>query len=403
MKNKFLVVLLLAILSFAIITGISNFIISNNNIEIIDNIVDNSDPVEEIVEEDIAEEAEEKPSSISIDLLAVGDVMFHTTQIQSAQIGENEYDFNQAFKYVSSYIEEADISMANFETVTVPDREYTGFPNFNSPVETIEALSNAGFDILSTANNHSLDQGRDGIISTIDTIEENGMDYVGTSKEADSPPLILDVEGMKIGFLSYTYGLNGMDVVITSDELSYMVNLIDERRVQDDIESLKEKDVDLIVSYIHWGNEYQMEPLEQQQVLGRNMIEWGVNILLGSHPHVLQRSEVVEFEGKSNYIVYSMGNFLSNQREITMGNSYTEDGVMIKINIEKDLESEETIITNVDYIPTWVYRYGPEGNHSYEILPTEEVINGDLDIDVDDNVMERIEKSYNDVIGVYGE
>ena len=220
MKNKFLVVLLLAILSFAIITGISNFIISNNNIEIIDNIVDNSDPVEEIVEEDIAEEAEEKPSSISIDLLAVGDVMFHTTQIQSAQIGENEYDFNQAFKYVSSYIEEADISMANFETVTVPDREYTGFPNFNSPVETIEALSNAGFDILSTANNHSLDQGRDGIISTIDTIEENGMDYVGTSKEADSPPLILDVEGMKIGFLSYTYGLNGMDVVITSDELS---------------------------------------------------------------------------------------------------------------------------------------------------------------------------------------
>lgn len=394
MRRRFLVILLLILISFVAISELNNIMMSDkNDIDVIDNITDDEDEIEE----DIPEE----PNTVEIDILAVGDIMFHMPQVESARVGQNEYDFNPIYKHVKPYIQGADLALANYETVTIPNRSYSGFPRFNSPVETVETLSNAGFNIISTANNHSADQGREGIISTIDAIVANGMDYIGTSKDRDSKPLILDIEGIEIGFLSYTFGLNGLGSLLTSDELSYMVNLIDEEKIQEDIEVLKDNEVDLIVSYIHWGNEYEREPSEYQQTLGRNMVDWGVNIVLGSHPHVVQKSEIIEKDGKDNLIVYSMGNFISNQREITMGNSYTEDGVMINISIEKDFESNEVIISDIDYIPTWVYRYGDEDNYSYEILPTEKVINGELSIGADASVMQRIEKSYNDVIGVF--
>lgn len=191
-------------------------------------------------------------------------------------------------------------------------------------------------------------------------------------------PLIVDVEGIKIGVLSYTYGLNGLDSRLTPEELSYMVNLIDEDKMQDDINQLKNNDVDLIISYIHWGNEYQHQPSDYQLTLGRKMVEWGVNLVLGSHPHVVQKSEIVEYGGRDNLIVYSMGNFISNQREVTMGNSYSEDGVMVKIGIEKDLTSNETVINEVEYIPTWVYRYKDGDKYAYEILPTGDVLDGSI-------------------------
>lgn len=395
MRKRFLVILLLIIISFVGINEINNIMMSDgNDIDLIDNTPDED---EDEIEEDIPEE----PNTVEINILAVGDIMFHMPQVVSARIGQNQYDFNPIYKYVKSYIQDADIALANYETVAVPNRSYSGFPRFNSPVETIEALANTGFDILSTANNHTVDQGREGIISTIDAIVANGMDYIGTSKEPNSEPLILDIEGIEVGFLSYTFGLNGLGSLLTSDELSYMVNLIDEGKIQEDIQILKDREVDLIVSYIHWGSEYEREPSEYQQTLGRNMVDWGVNIVLGSHPHVVQRAEIIKKDGKDNLIVYSMGNFISNQRETTMGNSYTEDGVMVSINIEKDFDSNEVIISKVDYIPTWVYRYGIEGNYNYEILPTEKLINGELSIDADASVMQRIDKSYSDVMGVF--
>lgn len=359
---------------------------------------------EEYIDEELEEipERPEEPKFSSINILAVGDIMFHSPQYRAAFNKEtNSYDFTPTFRHVKRYVEEADIALGNFETVTAGEGvSFSGFPRFNTPKESLLALKETGFDILSTANNHCIDQGKKGLISTIDNINEYKMKNIGTYKEPGDNILIEEREGIKIGFLSYTYGLNGLDSLLKAEELAYMVNRIDEEKIKEDIEKLKSLDVDLITVFIHWGNEYQREPSTYQLELGSKMVEWGANIILGSHPHVIQKSQIINKDGKDNFIIYSMGNFLSNQRKETMNNPYTEDGVMINLEIEKNLNSNETIIKSVQYIPTWVHRFrDSNGKLSYEIIPINDYINGELDIAIAGSLKERIMKSYNDTMG----
>lgn len=344
-------------------------------------------------------EPEETEEINNISLLAVGDIMFHMPQIKSAQLTRDSYDFLPVFKYVKDYIEEADMALANFETVTAGrDRAYSGFPRFNSPEESILALKDAGFDILSTANNHSLDQGKTGIISTLNNIDKYGLKAIGTYKEPQIEPLIEELNGIKIGFLSYTYGLNGLDSLLSAEEATYMVNTIDEEKIEREIQDLKERDVDLVAIYIHWGNEYERAPSEYQISLGHKMIEWGGDIILGSHPHVIQKSEIINQDGKDKFIIYSMGNFISNQSETSMGDPFTEDGLMVEIDIEKNMKRGETIIKNVNYIPTWVYKSGQGNKVEYEILPIMDVVEGKIKLDLQPDIISRMKKSYKDTM-----
>ncbi|MEW8973693.1 MAG: CapA family protein [Tissierellaceae bacterium] len=356
-----------------------------------------------IVNEEIFEHIERdlKEENIkNIDLLAVGDIMFHIPQIKSAKIKDGSYDFVPVFKHVREYIEGADIAIANFETVTVDERRYSGFPRFNSPGASILALKEIGFDILSTANNHSLDQGKQGVISTLKNIEDVGLKSIGTYNEPQTELFVEEVQGINIGFLSYTYGVNGLEATLSKEELSYMINLIDEDKIEKDISDLREREVDIIVVFIHWGYEYHREPSKYQIELGNKMIGWGANIVLGSHPHVIQRAETIDYNGKNNFVIYSMGNFISNQSEITTGNPYTEDGVMVKINIEKNLESGETSIKDIDYIPTWVHKFKEEGKLKYEILPVPYILSEDLNLDLNEKTMLKIKRSYVDTMKV---
>src|SRR5699024_3372525 len=138
-------------------------------------------------------------------------------------------------------------------------------------------------------------------------------------------------------------------------------------KIKGDIEELNEKDVDMIIVLIHWGEEYHREPSQYQIELGHKMVDWGANIILGSHPHVIQKSEIVEKDGRDNYIIYSMGNFLSNQRKETMGNAYAEDGVIVQIDLEKDLDNQETNIKNIEFMPTWIHKYIEDNDTHYKI------------------------------------
>lgn len=380
---------LLTLLLSACKTMIKPEINSDNIVNIDIEKIDKEIPL--IVEEKIEDKIEE------ITLLAVGDIMFHSPQVRAAYLGEGQYDFTPTFKYVKEYIESADIALANYETVTVNNKPYSGFPRFNSPKETILALAEAGFDIISTANNHSLDQGKSGILSTLDTIEEYGLKSMGTYRTPEQQILIEDIKGIKIGLLSYTYGLNGLDSLLTKEELSYMINLINEEKIKSDIEKAIELGADLTVLFLHWGHEYHNNPSNYQIELGEKIMEWGGNIIFGSHPHVIQKSPIMN-NPKENYIIYSMGNFLSNQRKETMGNSLTEDGVMVKLNIEKNFTTGESIIKKVEYIPTWVYKYKSEGKYHYEILPVEEVISEKLLIELVEPVFNRIEDSHNNTL-----
>jgi poly-gamma-glutamate synthesis protein (capsule biosynthesis protein) len=358
---------------------------------------------EDLDEENIDIIKEPKKSNIKI--LAVGDIMFHSPQFKAAyNKKEGNYDFTPSFKYIKNYVQKSDLSLANFETVTAgKEIGFHGFPRFNTPKESLLAIKDAGFNILSTANNHSLDQGKGGLIKTIDSIEEHGMKNIGTYKEPSSRILIEEIEGIKMAFLCYTYGMNGMDATLTSEELGYMINKIDEDKIKEDIKKSKELDSDIIIVFIHWGNEYQREPSEYQIDLGKKMIDWGANIILGSHPHVIQRSETVHKDGKDNFIIYSMGNFLSNQRRENVDNKYTEDGVMVQIEIEKDFIKQDTKIKKIYYIPTWIHRYKDEKGLNYEILPIKDVLEGNIVIKEINQIKSRIKESYKDTIDKMGE
>lgn len=404
MKRNGVIILLVIAFSLIGYIGARTYMKSlSEEIDVKDEYTDVISEIDEdiITEEEIVEVPEE-PKISNINLLAVGDIMFHSPQYRAAFHKEtSSYDFTPTFKYVKKYIEEASIALGNFETVTAgEDIGFSGFPRFNTPKESLLALKETGFDILSTANNHSLDHGKKGLINTINNINEYNMKNIGTYKEPQEGFLIKEIEGIKIGFLSYTYGLNGMDSTLTKEELSYMVNRIDEEKIKKDIEDLKSLEVDIITVFIHWGHEYHREPSEYQIQLGSKMVEWGANIILGSHPHVIQKSEIINKDGKDNFIIYSMGNFLSNQRRETMENSYTEDGIMINLGIEKNLTSGETVIKDIQYIPTWVHRYRDiNGKLTYEILPLNDYINGELDIAITDSIKDRLKKSFNDTMG----
>ncbi len=342
-----------------------------------------------------------KKKKTTATILATGDIMFHSPQIKTAyNPSTGNYDFSDSFKHVKKYIEDADLSLGNLETVTAGSEiGFEGYPNFNSPVEALDAIRDTGYDILSTANNHCLDQGKKGLISTIDAIQQRGMKNVGTYKEPDNPLLIEKVNDISIGILSYTYGCNGMEHTLTDEELNYMVNLIDENKIKEDIEKTKEENVDLIVVFIHWGNEYQQEPSEEQIDLGDKMIDWGVDIVFGSHPHVIQESKVINKNGKKSFIIYSMGNFLSNQRRESINNKYTEDGIMVQIEVEKDFEENNTIIKNINYIPTWVSKYTINNQLKYEIIPVQEVLEKQGEYDgISKEAFLKIEESFNNTM-----
>lgn len=347
------------------------------------------------------EEKQEEDKISTATILAAGDVMFHTPQIRGAYNSQSgTYDFNDNFSLVKKYIESVDLALVNFETVTAgSDRGFHGYPNFNSPVESLEALANAGFDILSTANNHSLDQGKVGVISTIEALKSYGLKNIGTYNEPSDKILIEKVNDINVGLLSYTYGCNGMEYTLTEEELDNMINIIDEDRIKSDIEKSVEKGADLVVVFIHWGNEYQREPSEEQMELGRKMVEWGANIVFGSHPHVIQKSEIIEHNGKDNFIIYSLGNFISNQRRETINNKYTEDGIMVAIEVEKNFTKNETIIKNITYTPTWVHKYSVDGVAKYEIIPIDE---SNLD-EIDNSIHTKVKESYESTMSIIGQ
>ena len=390
-RSLFFIVLLLTLigLSFIVVDKYIAFAPS-----LVEAEVDNREPelkIEEIIIE--------PPKPTEIEILAVGDIIFHIPQINGAKLADGGYDFNPSFKYIKPYIEEADIAIANLETVIGGNEKgFKGFPRFNSPVETLDALKTAGFDVLVTANNHSLDGGKNGIINTINEIENRGLDYIGTSKEERRPFIIVEKEGVKIALLSYTYGLNGLDSLLSNEDRSRMINLINIETIEKDIESINNEDVDFIISYIHWGDEYHREPSGAQKDLANSLADFGVDLILGSHPHVIQRSERLLSETSPTYVVYSMGNFISNQSYQTMGVSYTEDGVLFRAKIIKDNETGITSLEEINYVPTWIYRELKNKNYTHYIIPIEKALNTELDIEFSYKLIERLKKSKLDTL-----
>lgn len=325
----------------------------------------------------------------SISLLAVGDIMYHSTQIKKTN---GAYDFEDNFKYVADQITAADVAVANFESTTTTAYAYSGYPAFNTPIEAVTAIKNAGFDVVSTVNNHAIDSGKVGIIDTIDAFADAGIQTVGTQKEASDGIVYREVKGIKLAFLAYSYGFNGLEGYLSDEDLATMVNTIDETRIQSDITKTKSAGADFTIVFIHWGQEYRTSPTEYQEELGLKMLEWGANVVLGSHPHVVERAESVEIDGEKRFIIYSLGNFISDQRLESVDDINTERGAMIQLTLTK--RGATNTVSSVSYFPTWVNKYQCPGRACYEVIPTKDVVEGTLALDVTQASMMRIKNAY---------
>jgi len=264
----------------------------------------------------IVQEPEVKiPDDITINITATGDIMCHSPNYKDAYNSNTKtYDFSHMFINVAKYITKADIAIGNLETTFAGEaRGYSGYPTFNSPSELGVAVKNIGIDIVSTANNHCMDKGASGVINTLDTLDEIGLDHIGTNRsiEEQNNILIKQVNGIKIAFLSFTYGTNGIPVPSGKE---YLVNLIDKELMAKQIELAKEQNVDLICTSMHWGIEYAQKQNKEQEELADFLFKHGVDIIIGNHAHVIQPMEMrkVTLEDgteKDCFVVYALRKF----------------------------------------------------------------------------------------------
>lgn len=344
----------------------------------------------------------EPAQKLKASILSAGDVIMHDNVIKSGKKGENEYDYNSIFDKIKPFVQEADFSIISFEGAALDsDKNYSGYPIFNAPPAIISAISNSGFDMVNTGNNHCLDKGLKGLLETRSIIKEQNMQVIGTFGDAaESRYKIRDLNGIKVGFLSYTYGCNMNENRLSKEERDIHLSLMDNEIIKTEIQTLSPK-VDLVVVLMHWGVEYRKEPTNEQKKLADNLFSWGADIVLGSHPHVIEPSEIREIDGEIKYIVYGMGNFLSNQiggnNPNERNNDYTEDGMMIHIEIEKDIRTEKTSIVSVKHIPTWVYRYTENNIFQYIIYPVPSIEQIESE-EIEPELAQKLKNSYNRTI-----
>lgn len=268
----------------------------------------------------------------SAEIVFAGDAMQHQRQIDAARQKDGSLDYGTYFTALRSYIESADFAVVNLET-PLGGAPYSGYPMFCAHDNYVDALTEAGFDLMLSANNHILDRRDRGVRRTIRTFEDKGVPWLGVYRNRahrDSVlPMIRDINGFKIGFLNYTYGTNGISK--TSDiEIDY----IDRALIASDVRKAREKGAELIAVCIHWGEEYKLLPNTAQKSLAKYLRDLGVELIIGGHPHVIQPMELRlnEKTGHPCLTVYSLGNFIS-----AMRTTDTRGGAMVRIKLARDI------------------------------------------------------------------
>lgn len=308
---------------------------------------------------------QEDRANDTLHLVFAGDIMTHGPQIRAALGKEGQYDFTPSFSLVKPLIEQADLAIGNLET-TFGGKPYSGYPMFSSPEAFGTALRDAGFDVLTTANNHSCDRGRFGVINTIDVLDSLGIATTGsyrTKEERTSrTPLLVTVKGVKLAILAYTYGTNGLPIPNPA-----LVDTISREQIARDLQRADSLGADYKIVQIHWGNEYERLPNKRQKDLAQWLTEQGVHAIIGSHPHVVQESTFLKRQNTqqdSTFVVYSMGNFISNQ--ITPPG--TRGGMLLSLDLIRDrAKGSWTTLPHYQYV--FVEKRSPKGEPIYRLRP----------------------------------
>ncbi|HNW88431.1 MAG TPA: CapA family protein [Bacteroidales bacterium] len=306
----------------------------------------------------------------SFSIIFAGDVMQHKPQIEAAWDDSLQtYSYDSCFKYVAPILRDNDLAMANFE-FTLGGKPYDGYPQFSAPDQMVTALLYAGFDIVATANNHSCDRGKKGIERTIRILDSMGLKHLGTyvdsASRANSYPMIITKNGIKLALLNYTYGTNGISVPAPN-----IVNMISEEQIKTDLKRAKDSMPDKTIVFIHWGDEYISNPNQYQEYYAKLCFDNGADIIIGMHPHVIQKIERMNYpdsNGREVFIAYSLGNYISNQRT-----RYRDGGMMVKIDLVK--HHNKVSIADCGYYLNWVYTPLENGKTRFYILPVSQFEN----------------------------
>jgi hypothetical protein len=350
------------------------------------NFADSSDII-------LSEGADSIPDTQKIVIVFVGDIMGHDAQIEGAYIDSaNAYNYEPTFRYVKDYISAADIAVGNLE-VTLAGKPFKGYPQFSSPDELALAARDAGFDVFITANNHALDRGAQGMERTITMLDSFNIIHAGIYRsEAEREtryPLIIESKGVRLAILNYTYGTNGLSV-----NLPYIINRIDTAQIKKDLLKAQLAKPDYIICTMHWGVEYERTENKVQQSLARFMFENGVDAIIGSHPHVIQPVRIencsISDTAKKCPVVYSLGNFVSNQRA-----EYKDGGIIAELHLSK--VNEKVIFDSICYLPYWVYRQEVKPDKFiFYALPIAKFEKNPSIIDLNDNDLYRFNRFKND-------
>lgn len=296
--------------------------------------------------------------SDTLNLLFIGDIMGHDPQIASAKLSNGSYDYSSVFAPITPLVSAMDFTIANLE-VTLAGPPFSGYPQFSSPDHLAQALKNAGIEVLMTANNHTCDKGKNGIIRTIAVLDSLGLKHTGswkdTASHALSPVLILRKNDFKIGILNYTYGTNGLPAPPPT-----YVNLIDTARIAADIAYCDSLRLDEVIVFVHWGREYELIQSAAQADLAAFLFQKGINIVIGAHPHLVQPMQMVPGE-RERLVVYSLGNFVSDQRT-----SPRDGGALFELKLVK--MGSKVHIADRGYHLTWVHKFLDANKMQYEVL-----------------------------------
>ena len=331
-------------------------------------------------------------------VLSTGDMLMHIGVINSGKQGDGSYNFDSIFRYVQSYTQAADFSVANLETTlcgTDNGYGYSGNPRFNCPDAIVDSLKSAGFDMLLTANNHANDTELVGMKRTLTVVREKGLDTLGTYLSADERKwTIEEVNGIKIGMICYTYSdgfnpsgapvlnfhevtENGILNYFTYDKLPEFYT-----ELGGYLEEMKAAGAEATMVYLHWGDEYKWKtgegPNTNQTAMAQKLCDMGVDVIVGGHPHVVQPADLLQSATDPDHktvILYSMGNAVSNQRIAEMQKSeptgHTEDGVLFCVTFSKYTDGS-VYVDSAELIPTWVNMNSNTGKTEYNIVPLEE-------------------------------
>jgi poly-gamma-glutamate synthesis protein (capsule biosynthesis protein) len=295
-------------------------------------------------------------------LIFIGDIMAHKEQLEAAQRGTS-WDFTPQFRRIKPLFSDA-LVVGNLETVFAgKDKTYTGYPQFNTPDELADAVKDAGVQIVTLANNHMLDRREAGIARTIEVLDNAGIFWTGLGNETlgINEPLVVEYKGIRLAFVNYTYGSNNPHSANPTSE-DVKLNIISDNLVEEGLMRAKDYEPDIIVACFHWGNEYQFTPTARVKALADLCHKNGADIVIGTHPHVLQPIEIVSSDKVWGLTAYSLGNFVSNQRTLPR-----ERSLILAVDLEK-IPEQKTRLSWVGIAPTWVSSTRPAGHRRFEVV-----------------------------------